>query len=80
MNNVFKDFKVTEFFDLKGSTQGRNLLKLKDTLSQREVLYGKTAMKDNDFTRFFKNSIVLEENDQEIKDLLCRSHTFGDVM
>jgi len=26
MNNCFKDFNVNEFFDLKGSLQGRNLL------------------------------------------------------
>ena len=32
MNNVFKDFTVTEFFDLKGSTQGRNLLRADETL------------------------------------------------
>ena len=52
MNNVFKDFKVDEFFDLKGSTQGRNLLQPDEDISTRMAKYGKTAMKDVDFLRF----------------------------
>ena len=61
MNNVFKDFQVTEFFDLKGSTQGRNLLLATESLSIKEEKYGKTAMKDLDFLRHFKDSIMLDE-------------------
>ena len=53
MNNVFKDFNVTEFFDLKGSTYGRNLLKEEDKLEDKEQKYGKTAMKDLDFLKYF---------------------------
>ena len=66
MNNVFKDLSVGEFFDLKGSTHGRNLLRNDETLDMRTEKYGKTAMKDLDFLRFYKGSIVLEEKDSEI--------------
>ena len=52
MNNVFKDFTVSEFFDLKGSTQGRNLMRPNEPLDVRVERYGKTAMKDLDFLRF----------------------------
>eukprot|EP00354_Favella_ehrenbergii_P005473 CAMPEP_0170456846 /NCGR_PEP_ID=MMETSP0123-20130129/4338_1 /TAXON_ID=182087 /ORGANISM="Favella ehrenbergii, Strain Fehren 1" /LENGTH=53 /DNA_ID=CAMNT_0010720447 /DNA_START=90 /DNA_END=251 /DNA_ORIENTATION=- len=52
MNNVFKDFTVSEFFDLKGSTQGRRLMSEEDGLDTRIEKYGKTAMKDLDFLRF----------------------------
>ena len=52
MNNVFKDFTVSEFFDLKGSTQGRNLMRPNEPLEVRVERYGKTAMKDIDFLRF----------------------------
>ena len=61
MNNVFKDFSVSEFFDLKGSIQGRNLLRPNQSLEEREACYGKTAMKDVDFIRFYKDTIVLDE-------------------
>ena len=66
MNNVFKNFNITESFDLKGSLQGRNLLKPQEDISIRESKYKKTAMKDLDFLRFRKDSIILEESDPEI--------------
>ena len=80
MNNVFKDLSVGEFFDLKGSTHGRNLLQNDETLDMRIEKYGKTAMKDLDFLRFFKGSIVLEEKDSEIQDLLGKTSTFREVI
>lgn len=55
MNNVFKEFQVSEFFDLKGSTQGRNLLQPNEDFETGLEKYGKTAMKDLDFLRFRKN-------------------------
>ena len=44
--------------------------------------YGKTAMKDNDFMRFRSNEnrIVLDEQDPDIKQLLCKSSDFKTVM
>ena len=80
MNNVFKDFQVTEFFDLKGSTQGRNLLLATESLSIKEEKYGKTAMKDLDFLRHFKDSIMLDEANQEYKEILGKTITFREVM
>lgn len=79
MNNVFKDFTVSEFFDLKGSTQGRNLLRADEPLEKREALYGKTAMKDLDFLRF-KKEIVLEEQDLGVLELLGKTSTFKEVV
>ena len=61
---------MSEFFDLKGSTQGRNLLQPHETLEVREERYGRTAMKDVDFTRFYKDTIVLDEGNEELQDLL----------
>jgi len=80
MNNVFKDFTVTEFFDLKGSTQGRNLLQPDEPIEVREKRYGKTAMKDLDFLRFRKDWIVLEEQDPEVLSLLGKTSTFEQVV
>ena len=42
------------------------MLRNNDTVEDRIEKYGKTAMKDNDFLKFFKGKIVLEEQDQEI--------------
>ena len=61
MNNVFKDFEVGKFFDLKGSTYGRDLLKPEETLNDYETNYGKTALKCNDFRRFYQGKVVLDE-------------------
>ena len=80
MNNVFKDFTVNEFFDLKGSTYGRNLLHDYDKLEDRERKYGKTAMKDLDFLKYFKNTVVLNESDEELQDLLCKNFKFREVI
>ena len=80
MNNVFKDFKVDEFFDLKGSTFGRNLLRDDEPLSIRESKYGKTAMKDLDFLRFFRDTVTLDENDAEVQQLLNKKKTFREVV
>lgn len=80
MNNVFKDFTVSDFFDLKGSTFGRNLLRDNDKLEEKEAKYGKTAMKDLDFLKYFKNSIVLNEGDPELQELLCKNNTFSEVI
>ena len=80
MNNCFKDFTVTEFFDLKGSTQGRNLLQPDEPIEVREERYGKTAMKDLDFLRFRQGSIVLEEKDLAVQNLLCKTSKFREVM
>ena len=51
MNNVFKDFEVGMRYDLKGSSQGRNLLKSHENLNDWSKKYNKTALKDNDFLR-----------------------------
>jgi 1-phosphatidylinositol-4-phosphate 5-kinase len=51
MNNVFKDFKVGNRFDLKGSTAGREALKGADRVPTD--LDG-VAMKDNDFIKYYK--------------------------
>ena len=80
MNNVFKDFTVNEFFDLKGSTHGRNLLRNNDKLEDREAKYGKTAMKDLDFLKYFKGTIELEESNPDLQELLCKSNTFKEVI
>lgn len=65
MDNAFKDFQISEFFDLKGSTQGRNLLKPGQDISMRKTRLGKTAaLKDLDFLRYFKDSIVLDETNE----------------
>lgn len=80
MNNVFKDFTVTDFFDLKGSTYGRNLLRDNDRIEDKEAKYGKTAMKDLDFLKYFKNTIVLDEGNPELQELLCKSNTFREVI
>ena len=80
MNNVFKDFTVSDFFDLKGSTFGRNLLRDNDKLEDKEAKYGKTAMKDLDFLKYFKNTIVLNEDDPELQELLCKNNTFREVI
>ena len=80
MNNVFKNFEVTEFFDLKGSSIGRNLLQPTDKLEDREDLYGKTAMKDLDFLKYFKDTITLNENNVHLQELLCKNNTFREVV
>ena len=80
MNNVFKDFNVTEFFDLKGSSYGRNLLHPSDKIEDRESKYGKTAMKDLDFIKYFKNTITLNESSEDLKELLCKNSTFREVV
>jgi len=37
-------------------------------------------MKDLDFIRFRKDTIVLEESDPDIQDLLCKNNTFREVI
>ena len=69
MNNVFKDFKVGNFFDLKGSSQGRDLLQPDESMDDYSTKYGKTALKDNDFRRFFRGKIVLDETDDMMAKL-----------
>ena len=71
---------MTEFFDLKGSTQGRNLLQANENLSIKEEKYGKTAMKDLDFLRHFKDSIMLDEANEEYREILGKTSTFREVM
>jgi len=71
---------VTEFFDLKGSTQGRNLLQASESLSIREEKYGKTAMKDLDFLRHFKDSIMLDEANEEFKEILGKTSLYREVV
>lgn len=80
MGNVFKDFDICESFDLKGSTQGRNLLKPGEDLEMRQSLHGKTAMKDLDFLRFFVDSIVLDETNEELSGLLQKTFKFHSVI
>jgi len=63
MNNVFKDFKVGNRFDLKGSSAGREALK--GTEMKPEDLQG-IAMKDNDFKKYYKNLNLIDNQDEII--------------
>ena len=80
MNNVFKDFTIGEFFDLKGSTQGRNLLQDNEGLDIREAKYGKTAMKDLDFLKFRRDQIVLDEANPKTYEIYGKTETLRDVI
>jgi len=42
--------------------------------------YGKTAMKDLDFLKYFKDTIVLDESNVELQELLCKSNMFRQVV
>ena len=54
MNNVFKfkDFDIGVRYDLKGSSQSRELLRTNQNISDHVKKKVKTALKDNDFRRF----------------------------
>ena len=54
MNNVFKfkDFDIGVRYDLKGSSQSRELLRANQDISEHVAKKVKTALKDNDFRRF----------------------------
>ena len=51
MNNVFKykDFEIGIRFDLKGSSEGRNVIKEGLTIKDHAVEAMKTALKCNDW-------------------------------
>ena len=37
-------------------------------------------MKDLDFLKYFKNTIMLNESDPELQELLCKNYTFKEVI
>ena len=56
------------------------MLQPDEDISIRQEKYGKTAMKDIDFLRFFKDTITLEESDPAVNELLCKRSTFREVV